>query len=421
MPGLDSEKQRIFDKSEGATIEYSMTVIANDEQYKSLVIEEVVTKRAYLESYGDYVYVRATFSVSDYRNIWTYRANLEAILTYKINSVKHQQKLKAVLNSGKGSKDNADLRDTTESKNRMAVIEFQLINPAVYNLRAVNIEPFVIKDGTVSDAISSSFNDIKDDVKTRGELKLVMAKADNQRKYPSMIIPSGRTIFNIAKILQEGEFGIYNGSVATYLQRAGTNDVIYIFPPYRLDSTTKKLKVVSLSSDEAKVLTKSYVDSSSLLEIIVGDDNAINDRMHESAMDHGNAIEVVDSDTIAKRAHEVKDGKVNIKPSNVRTTMVHEKKKDGVVKPSEVVLTNNYYHPQSKVLSRQGMVVTVTWFNSNPDLIFPGMSVTYVYENLSGEVDKLTGTVIGTFSVYSGSSKNSITKIVMFIRNYEQW
>ncbi len=429
---LSKERNRIADSGPGGNIKYSLTLEVNDEQLNALSITTLVIERKYLTAKGDYLYVDALFLQQDVKKIYTYRANLKCTLSHTFNNTKYSQEFKVVLGEANHrfkNESNLNSHSKELAKEPPIMLSLQLIDWSTLILDSININPFSIeKDSTIEDMLTSAWARTKKDVdkvhkdKVKGELKLILSKPDNMRKYPNLMASNGNTIFKLIKDSQvKSGQGIYNGGICIYLQKVGRNNLLHVFPPFRLDRTSKILKVFSLSNVEVQTLKNTYIDSSSALEILVGDIDAIDDRMHERIINKGNAIDIVDADTMMKRPYIKKEnGDVDAKKDNIRIKHVHELKKDGIVRPAKSQLTNNLYDARSHVLSEQGSKVTVTWRSSNPDIITPGMGCTFIHINMGNDIEELNGVVLGTYTAYDEATKNCLTLIHMFVENYKQ-
>jgi hypothetical protein len=111
----------------------------------------------------------------------------------------------------------------------------------------------------------------------------------------------------------------------------------------------------------------------------------------------GNGVRYLDATQVIGGWRNVSNNIATVARSNNMRQIALRRRRTGLdyAPMSGRRITANPYYESSEVAPRVGSTIQVVWENADPDLIYPGMPVRYVYLDDNRLVD-VHGTVIGT-------------------------
>lgn len=207
--------------------------------------------------------------------------------------------------------------------------------------------------------------------------------------------------------LQE-KYGIYNSGIISYMQHIG-KPTIYVKPqinPAEYDKSEKKIDIfVSNVASKNKGVDKSYIDVEGVIKIITHDLDVSDDDGDERISQKGIAIIYRDSDTLRPKVNIDVDGnRVNNQGYGYKMQSMRNMDKS-INKVKFVGNTDNPYNERTKLILNELRMSVVTWSNSCPFFILPGMPVRIHYERLNSdgeyEVKKMVGNVSMINTIFS--------------------
>lgn len=222
---------------------------------------------------------------------------------------------------------------------------------------------------------------------------------DNSELQSEIIVPHGTLLSNLPTWCQEKGCGVYSTGIGTFFQRYDNKNLWFVYPLYRFkkfDTAKKKLVIFSVPDGKLNGLDKTYKVEGDTLKILSVNGSEIKDEAGNSELSTGFGFRMVNAKAVMSKPVEMIKGVANFARHRIMTEVGHMARKDGmqfapVVKPSA-----NNFHEFSKVLPSHSIHVTAIWENADPNLLFPGMAIKYIYQ-AHGKYVELKGCLTGVF------------------------
>lgn len=225
-----------------------------------------------------------------------------------------------------------------------------------------------------------------------------IVEPDNSEAREHTVFPNGTLISTVPTFLQEKMGGVYNSGIGTYLQIYNSKTLWFVYPLYntaRFDTCKdSKLIVYSVPEDRFPALDRTYSLDGNILSILATGAKKYKDTADIDYMNSGSGFRMTDASSFMRKpVVPTEDG-----PKAVRTRLNYEvsaeDRADGL-NYAPVVNTGGSSNPfkhYSSINSRRLAQVDITWDNCDPNLIYPGMPVKYVFLD-NGKIVELKGTV----------------------------
>lgn len=244
-----------------------------------------------------------------------------------------------------------------------------------------------------------------------GVKKCIIIKPDNTSKFNNFIIPPMKNISNLLPYLQD-RYGIYKKGMGYYY----TDDTLFIYPLYDIDSSTSPTKdntirIVNAVKTvyEAIANTHNWVDGE--LNIIAAKYAHVSPVNTASSENKGDTLVSFNADGIldylapvqGSGKVEINDNLTVIRRQNTATNMTSNNQ--SVVYKN---ITSNIYQSTSLLAADDGSYLRVLWPNSEPFSISPGQQLEYLYSTNDGNFTSMKGRVLGAeyVSVRCGINPN---------------
>jgi hypothetical protein len=392
----------------------------------------VETMCDYVNNIGDYVLVNFLYPMGDYiYDILPHNDNLEITLKYKYYNKSVTNRYKAVILNYKGNGNNTPYenqpRDTL-NKLEGAVVEVQLLDRVVEILRTEYCEG-IYDYTTVGSVIKGTINNALQDIKVDGQVLPVavnVVEPDNTKIYRHINIPFGVNILDLPGYLHDKDYGVYNTGIGTYFKNIYKSltdvdplDCLFVYNIYdnlRFDDDEHKLIILSSNGQKFRYVEHSYIKDGDVIKILASNTKNMDDGEID-LINKGNAIISSNPNSIISGNKFVTDEMVlNDKDYYLTGRATHDKR-DGVKKATYVENTDNLFKHRSEVIVRQRKLYQFEWKNSNDDLLFPGMSVGYVYQSKTYGVIKLRGILQSSYTLYDKSTKRNNTLLNVMLES----
>lgn len=209
----------------------------------------------------------------------------------------------------------------------------------------------------------------------------------------TMIRP-GLPLLDLPMYLQKKCGGIYNQGIGTYYHQK----IWYIYPLYdssRYDVADYVMDIFDVQPNLMPGLDRTYRIKDEKLQIVTTGATVQTDRRDIDYVNYGNGIRFGLAKKLFNEYAGVTDNRATVNPERTMAQFtLRERDVDNqMVKYAENRITDNVAHEMSKMYPRTGQYVLVTWENSRPDFIIPGMPVKYIYQAES-EIKEIKGTVL---------------------------
>lgn len=260
--------------------------------------------------------------------------------------------------------------------------EIQLIDLSVEQLRMKSVGG-IYRDMTTTDVVRGVLSASAGSLSLDEESSLdgvTIVPGNNQEVRNHTIIPYGTPLMKVPKYVQENCGGVYGTGIRHYIQGA----MWYVFPRYntkRFEETSKVLTVVNLPENLLPGIERTYfVSDDAVMAISTGSAKEIN-VSEKLQLNEGNGIRYVNARQYIGGFFTVDGNKAMANRDDNVTEIALNERSSGLNQAplSEQRITDNPYNETSKLAPRIGTNLQVEWENADPDLIYPGMPVRYLY------------------------------------------
>ena len=310
----------------------------------------------------------------------------------------------------------------------MIRVEFQLVDVALEQVRIHEVGG-IYRDTKPGDVVRYILTALSKQLKLPSEDKIRgvdMVKADNQHIYSHVIIPHGMRPMDVPAYVQENWGGIYNAGIGCYLQEG----LWYLWPEFnvqRFNKEKKTLTVYNIPPNRYRGIERTWRTTDYQVIIIATGESKHLDRSYHQQLNKGNAVRFTAGDRVWDGFGLTQNNKHYVnRPQNNTEHEPIEKKNYHVAPVSAVRISNNSFWQSSVVARRQGSFLTTTWENSEPEMIYPGMPVKFIYMD-DNEVKEREGVVIRVHHYIHDDRKGPVagrhicnSALTLFIKNEEE-
>lgn len=389
--------------SDKHSVEYDVTIHTVDIDYPISIVESIEILRDYNTNITDYIVLSCQMQAGDYiKDIHPHKANLEVTLVRRVSGIELKQRFKLVIMNNKGDIEGTRYDNSSrEELNSLEMIriEGQCIDTVSEALRLVYVDG-VYRLTNVDKLIKVKFDMGIKPLGFEGNLIIDLVKPDNNREYDHIEVPTGLELFDLPTYLQETHYGVYNGNIGTYLQFYNEKTTIFIYPLYditRFDKAEKKLMVYGVSSAKFDFVEHTYFVDGDIVKILAGKSTIGMNDGEDGLLDSGVGFTHTDPNKIIERNAMVTDGEVNVDTEHLNEGQVFKNKTDMSNKSVHLGPVDNMFKHRSSINKKTMSVYQIQWNHCDPDLIYPGMPVMYVYLKDEDTVVKLKGIVQSIF------------------------
>ncbi len=220
----------------------------------------------------------------------------------------------------------------------------------------------------------------------------------NPDKTYQMVIPSGTKIIDLPKYIQKEKGGLYSAGLGRYLGNVPTltggkdvarkvNKMWYIYPLYdftRYNKSAMRMTIINVPRNEMLGIENSYVIDGQEIYIYATGDTKHIDRSVVTTEKTGTGLKALKTGNALKHQSVTSKGVTGIpkgrnviqfgldnRPSELNDIRLLDKK-----------FTSNIFDAVSNFAKNQGVLIQVTWENSNPYLLLPGMPTKFIYKDM---------------------------------------
>ena len=239
---------------------------------------------------------------------------------------------------------------------------------------------------------------------------VLMTPPDNTKVYKQIILNPSLSAIDLVDWLQDN-YGIYNNGLGVYLQKK----YWYVFPlmqTVQFKESDKTITIISMSADRMRGTEKTFVFKNNHLLILATANIEQKDNTDSFQRNIGNGMRYINADRVIDRYSQTSNGTTTLSKKNNVIEYKAFSREDGynyVPFSSDISSVNNS-NTLSTLSYSQDNIVKITWENSNPTLLLPGMQVRYLYRE-NKKIKKLTGTLLGVRQYYSAVEKGILQSI----------
>jgi hypothetical protein len=207
-----------------------------------------------------------------------------------------------------------------------------------------------------------------------------VVSGNNDRVRDHVIVPQGVRAMAFPDYIQEFAGGIYSAGLGYYLQ----NGVWFVYPQYNLKRFTnepKNLTVFNIPRRRLPGIERTFLTDADRVTILSTGQTTQTDESEVQQLSLGNGTRYLDANRTIDLWREVNQNVATVsRQENMRELTLRSRKVGLNYAPmSPRRITANPYFEASQIAPRMGTVIQTVWENADPDLIYPGMPVRYVY------------------------------------------
>jgi len=392
----------------------------------------IETSCDYHSDVGDYILVTFTLTMGTaVKVIHPEMDNLEITINTDVYGKTSHSRYRAVIISGLTNvSGNIYSTMSMEELNKMdyVTIEAQCINKSLMEMRNMYVDG-VYSYHTVSEVIKALFHKHGDSALAEsGKWGLSMYPPNNEKRYRHIVVPAGTSLLDLTTYLQNKDYGVYSAGIGTYITRysesgnkADMADHIFVYPLYNskiYEKPGRKLMIYSTPMTNLKFSENSYIVDGDSVKIVGHGDMEGKEISKYHVMDKGNGLILGNAASVMVDGVKVTDGMVS---TDLKTNLKGERVKPlaGVNdRPAYMSHTTNPYPGYSDIASNMLSHYNVDWNFSDPDLLYPGMPVTYIYDDHNHGIVRLHGVLHSSFTKYSGPAKIHHSNLNILLEPY---
>lgn len=380
----------------------------------------------YVMSYGEKIQITVLIGLGTYNKyILPFKEELYFNLILKIlgpstgsdlngEDVLQKQTFKAIvvdLRSKAIALDNESVRDE-ESANisGMVHLRLQLLDRSIEYLKLLEVgggfryaNPAEVTKGLLSR--ESQSNSVDEEYRIQG---ITMVEANNVQRYDPINIPHGTPLLDVPEYCQVLAGGIYSAGLGFFLAK----NRMFLWPLYDLsliERSTKSISIFLLSKASIMGAENTFrVTNNQLIILATGNAEGF-DRTEQKIDNYGSGVRMPEPERLIDGFVRVKDQKATaIRNFNNSEFETIDRKNQLSITPVINNPLTNQYHEASKLSSRMGFDLIVTWENSAPHRIVPGTPVKLFYTDENGS-NNLNAVILSHHSYYSQGNQGIVT------------
>lgn len=220
---------------------------------------------------------------------------------------------------------------------------------------------------------------------------------DNTSIRNNNLIEVGTKVSNLADYVQRNCGGVYNTAMGQYIQ----NGIWYIYPQYntrRFDKVSKTATIINIPERTLPDVERTFKYEDGKLVIISTGRTVQVDNSEKEQLTHGGGTRYARGgafvDSFVVMSDDKSKAMVSAKDNMVEYVVEARKNQVNNVPVSPRKITSNHQYEMSMLSSRLGQILMITWHNSDPDLIYPGMPIKYLYVS-DDVIEEIYGVVVG--------------------------
>lgn len=294
---------------------------------------------------------------------------------------------------------------TLEDTDKLAPVSVQLeLQDRCEEPLRVKMISGVFNNVTMEQMLRGAFIYEANKVKVDGKPIIQVAEIDpphNKAIFPNLIIPHGTLLRDLPGYLHENENGIYNAGIGNFFQRFKQKPTWFVYPlyaPKRFDEDRYKIVIYSVPPDKMAGYDKTYRREGKITYIAATGDRKEADHAKNPELNLGVGFRMPDAEAFMKKPVKILPDSWNAKRKNLNYEVSHRDRKDSLSYAPVIGSSANPFFEFSEVLSRQFTMMVISWENSDPELLYPGMPCKYVYMD-RGIYTEAKGTLAVAYSI----------------------
>ena len=264
----------------------------------------------------------------------------------------------------------------------LLTIDIQLIPKSVDQLRMRTFGG-ILRNTTVQDAIKSVLTNESKIIKADSQATptgVEMVAANNTAKREHILIPQGTRLVDVPGYIHKKCGGVYNAGFAYYF----LNDTWFVFPPYNnvdFNKAKRTITLIRVPPNRMPGTERTYMVAGSAVTAIVTGDTKLNNKSESMQLNDGNGVRFGDANVVMEDFVKVQGNKATAGRGGSNNEFTSIKRPNGYnnVTTSDKKITSNPFVEFSDLAKRDGVLLAMSWENSDPTLIYPGMPVKILF------------------------------------------
>ncbi len=407
---------------------WELTIHANNKDIKPLYIDEVEIEGNYLTNLFDILSIEATFPLGQFNYyIVPYKTKLKAT----IKKVPLEENTQAVGNFQRPVetltyyatlyKDKSDILEGNKpgiddihklDRTDVTKVRFQLIDPLVKVVRTISVGNIYhgMRGIDLIRFILTKYTKMASKDMSVAAIGCTVADKANTEVRNNIIIPHRTRLIDVPYLINKIAGGVYSAGLSYYLQKGQW----FVFAPFDItayETSKKGLTIVNLPANRFPEPERSYRETPTQVIIIATGNSSHKDFSESMQQNTGNAIAFVDANKIFGNFVKTENGTSNIERGKNVNEVVGELRDDGInyIAESRDRITANTFTEYMKLAEKSGGFIQDVWENSNPDLLYPGMPVKYMYVE-NNMPQELYGILIGAHTISMSGTRSVSNK-----------
>lgn len=309
-------------------------------------------------------------------------------------------------------------------------VMFQLTDQALEQTRMQSFGT-IYKQCTVGDAIKHAVTKIAQGLKVDSDHQIrgvQMTDPNNSQVYSHILVPHGTPAIDVPSYISHYYGAPYNAGIGSFMQ----GNIWYLYPLYDLalyGKAAKTLTVVNVPNNKMPTADRTYRTTYNQVILLATGSSAHFDPGDALQLNQGNGARYASADQTMEAFVKVKDNKATaLRVDNVSEVKAVDRPTGlNQIQMGTKKITDNSFEELGHIAQRLGSLLTVSWVNSDPNLIFPGMPCRYLYQT-NDAVFELKGIVLKTQTQSAPlqpglfeSGYRSSTAITMFLERTLNW
>lgn len=223
---------------------------------------------------------------------------------------------------------------------------------------------------------------------------------DNTKRIANLIIPSGMRAAMIPSFLQEKSHGVYNSGLGTFFQRYNGEAfwfVYSLYDPTRFEDDVGRMVIFSVPKDKLPGIDRTYRQDGKIVYVVATGDRSFRDTGNIVDVNEGIGFRMTDAGAMMRKPVIMTEEGPKADRARLNTEVAGRERADGNYFSPVVTQSVNPFIQLSSLAQRQLGRLEIAWENSDPDLIYPGMPIKYVFMD-KNEYRECRGVIIGKYS-----------------------
>lgn len=259
-------------------------------------------------------------------------------------------------------------------------VDVQLIPATIDQLRMMTVGG-VFRNTSCDELIKSMLTVHSKKVEVSSEMLpsgVNMIPVDNLQKREHFVIPQGTRVVDVPGYIHKKCGGVYSTGFSYYFQ----DNYWYVYPTYnteRFNSTEKIMTIINVPSKRLPGNEKSFITEGNHTIILATGETKFTDVSEPQLLNMGNGLRFSDANKYMESFVDISDNKAVVSRGKNNSEFITLQRPNGFNNAaiSSDRISSNAKLELSKLAARDGVMISLSWENSDTGLIYPGMPVKF--------------------------------------------